>query len=135
MIDGVPADAWAASIVRELEANPDTDADATLLRRTTAFGYYDGNLVGLIERIDEAAGAVMGPAPAAAGASRASGSGRFARKRSCSRAARSSAASPTPTTICPERCSPAPRARTSTRYAVLPGTRAVVFTNNDSAYA
>ncbi len=46
-IDGMPAAAWIAARTDELAAN----ADATLLARTTAFGYYDQNLVGLIERV------------------------------------------------------------------------------------
>jgi sarcosine oxidase subunit alpha len=46
-IDGAPAASWIAGCVEQLAAN----GDATLLPRTTAFGYYDQNLVGLIERV------------------------------------------------------------------------------------
>ena len=72
-------------------------------------------------------------AGAAAVHGRASACGTSAQASSCSRAARRSAASLTRTTICQARCSPAQRIYVD-RYAVKPGTRAVVFTNNDSAY-
>src|SRR6185295_2511853 len=41
LIDGETADAWLAKTERELRAQP----EVTILPRTTAFGYYDGNLV------------------------------------------------------------------------------------------
>jgi sarcosine oxidase subunit alpha len=48
-VDGhIPA-AWAASIRAELEAMP----EAMVLTRTTAFGYYSHNFVGLWERISD----------------------------------------------------------------------------------
>jgi len=46
-IDGAVAAEWIAATASELAQH----ADVTLLPRTTAFGYYDGNLVGLIERV------------------------------------------------------------------------------------
>jgi sarcosine oxidase subunit alpha len=46
-IDG-PAAAWLEPIVRELESLPNVD----IRLRTSAFGLYDGNTVGLIERRD-----------------------------------------------------------------------------------
>ena len=46
-IDGAPAASWIDACVGELAAN----GDVTLLPRTTAFGYYDQNLVGLVERV------------------------------------------------------------------------------------
>ncbi len=46
-LDGQPPLAWVAATVAELEAMP----DVTLLPRTTAFGYYDHNLVALAERV------------------------------------------------------------------------------------
>ena len=42
-----PADAWRAAALAELDALP----EVRLMRRTTAFGIYDGNVVGLIERV------------------------------------------------------------------------------------
>jgi sarcosine oxidase subunit alpha len=48
-VDGhIPA-AWAASIRAELEAMP----EVTVLTRTTAFGYYSHNFVGLWERLSD----------------------------------------------------------------------------------
>src|SRR5512137_1529873 len=48
-VDGSGAAEWIAATVAELAAL----SDVTLLRRTTAFGCYDGNLVGLIERVTD----------------------------------------------------------------------------------
>src|SRR5207245_10750722 len=48
-IDGEAAKQWLAGTTRELAANP----NVTLLPRTTAFGAYDGNLVGLLERVTD----------------------------------------------------------------------------------
>jgi len=48
-IDGLSGPAWAAATVAELEANP----DVTLLARTTAFGWYDDNWVGLCETVQD----------------------------------------------------------------------------------
>jgi sarcosine oxidase subunit alpha len=46
-IDGAPALGWVGRAVAELESVP----EARLLLRTTAFGYYDHNLVALAERV------------------------------------------------------------------------------------
>ena len=59
-IDGSGAAEWIAATVAELAAL----SDVTLLRRTTAFGCYDGNLVGLIERVTDHLPAQPGTAPA-----------------------------------------------------------------------
>ena len=48
-IDGKPGLEWADSVVSELEAAEET----TLLNRTMAFGYYDHNLVGLVEKLTD----------------------------------------------------------------------------------
>lgn len=45
-INGKPADAWIAEAREELAGM----ADVTILSRTTAFGFYDHNFVGLIEQ-------------------------------------------------------------------------------------
>jgi sarcosine oxidase subunit alpha len=46
-IDGRPGLEWAAQAIAELAAVP----DVTLLPRSTAFGYYDHNLVAAVERV------------------------------------------------------------------------------------
>ncbi|MCR9254810.1 MAG: sarcosine oxidase subunit alpha family protein [Alphaproteobacteria bacterium] len=48
-IDGKPALDWAGGHLAELAGMP----DVTVLRRTTAFGTYDGNTVGLVERVSD----------------------------------------------------------------------------------
>ncbi|TMH50164.1 MAG: FAD-dependent oxidoreductase, partial [Betaproteobacteria bacterium] len=48
-IDGGRAAEWIAAVVQWLAAQP----DVTLLARSTAFGCYDGNLVGLLERVTD----------------------------------------------------------------------------------
>ncbi len=47
-IDGKPALEWAADVEAELMANP----DVTVLKHTTAFGYYDHNFLGLLQNRD-----------------------------------------------------------------------------------
>ena len=49
IVDGGIAAAWIHATAGALATLP----DVTLLRRTTAFGYYDDNLVGLIERVGD----------------------------------------------------------------------------------
>ena len=110
---------------RELAAQP----DVTLLPRTTAFGYYDDNLVGA----RRARRPIISRAPPAH--CRASGCGCPRAGRRARHAARiergiAYASNDLPGTML------AGAARTYVkRYGVQPGTRAVVFTNNDSAYA
>jgi sarcosine oxidase subunit alpha len=48
-IEGRPATQWVEDARAALRAN----RDVTLLARTTAFGYYDGNLVGALERVTD----------------------------------------------------------------------------------
>jgi sarcosine oxidase subunit alpha len=48
-IDGEPGAAWAAAIAADLAARE----TVTLLTRTTAFGYYQDNMVGLLERVTD----------------------------------------------------------------------------------
>ncbi|MGI9483898.1 MAG: sarcosine oxidase subunit alpha family protein [Hyphomicrobiales bacterium] len=48
-IAGKPGVEWAAGIIGELEANP----DVTIMARTTAFGWYDGNIFGAVERVNK----------------------------------------------------------------------------------
>jgi len=48
-IDGVPASTWLARTVETLKRNP----RVTVLTRTTAFGYFPHNMVGLNERLTD----------------------------------------------------------------------------------
>jgi len=123
-IDGAGATDWIAGVVRELAAN----ADVTLLPRTTAFGWYDGNLAGLLERVTDHLAAPPAHLP---------------RQRLWKVRAReivlatgaherpiAYANNDLPGTML------AGAVRTYIkRHAVRPGTRAVIFTTNDSAYA
>src|SRR4029453_18601099 len=117
-------------------------ADVTLPPRTTAFGYYDGDLVGLIERIADH----LPPspeAPAGSVTSRASSSSWRPRQRLWKVRAKAVvlatgahergiayANNDLPGTMLTGALS-----TYIERYAVRPGTRAVVFANNDRAYA
>jgi sarcosine oxidase subunit alpha len=122
-IDGADATAWVDATLRELP-NP----DVTLLARTTAFGCYDDGMVALLERVTDHLAAPPDFLP---------------RQRLWKVRARSIvlatgaheraiayANNDLPGTIL------AGAARTYVkRYAVRPGSRAVVFTSNDGAYA
>jgi sarcosine oxidase subunit alpha len=44
-----PAMAWVEEVLQELETMP----ELRILYRTTAFGYYDGNVIGAIERLND----------------------------------------------------------------------------------
>ncbi len=46
-IDGAPATDWASATEAALRAMP----NVRILTRTTGFGYYDGNLIGCVERV------------------------------------------------------------------------------------
>ena len=104
-----------------------TCPDVTVLTRTTAFGCYDGLLVGALERVtDHLRGAAV-----------------VVPRQRCGRSGRDEVVLATGALergiAYPDNDLPgtmlAGAARTYVeRYAVRPGTRAVVFTNNDSAY-
>ena len=123
-IDGVAAASWLEAMTSELVAQ----ADVTLLSRTTAFGYYDGNLVGMIERVADHLPGTPQWTPRqrlwkvrAKAVVLATG----AHERGIAYANND-----LPGTML------AGAVRTYIeRYAVRPGSRAVVFANNDSAYA
>ncbi len=123
-IDGAGASEWLDATRRGLAVR----SEVTLLPRTTAFGYYDGNLVGLIERVTDHLATPPAHAPRqrlwkvrAKAVVLASG----AHERQIAYANND-----LPGTLL------AGAARTYVdRYGVRPGARAVVFTNNDSAYA
>ena len=48
-IDGQPVKAWLAQTLRALQAMP----NVTLLSRTTVFGYFQQNFIGLVERLTD----------------------------------------------------------------------------------
>ncbi|HKO67980.1 MAG TPA: 2Fe-2S iron-sulfur cluster-binding protein, partial [Burkholderiaceae bacterium] len=123
-IDGKTAPEWIDTKIAELNSYP----DVTLLSRTTAFGYYDGNLVGAVERITDHLASAPTHKP---------------RQRLWKIRARTAvlasgaierpiayANNDLPGTM----LSGAARVYV-TRYGVRPGSRAVIFTNNDGGYA
>jgi sarcosine oxidase subunit alpha len=121
---GHPSAAWLRSVAAELEAC----AELRVLTRTTAFGYYDHNYLGLLERMRDHV--PPGAAP------------HLPRQRLWKvRAAQvvlATGALERPLVFAGNDrpgIMLASAARTYVnRYAVRPGRRAVVFTNNDSAY-
>ncbi len=123
-IDGRPARAWIDEKIAELAAQP----DITLLKRTTAFGYYDGNLVGAVERVTDHLMTAPPHVPRQ----------RLWRIRAKAVVLASGAIerpiayanNDVPGTM----LSGAARTYVE-RYGVRPGSRAVIFTNNDAAYA
>ena len=123
-IDGMPAAHWITQTVGELQANP----NVTLLDNTTAFGVYDGNLVGLAQRAGDLQGAPAAHQP---------------RQRLWKVRAKSivlaSGAHERPIAYAnndlPGTMLAGAVKTYVQRFAVRPGARAVVFTNNDSAYA
>ena len=123
-IDDQPAAMWVAQTIQDLGALP----DVTLLPRTTAFGYYDGNLVGALERVADHLAAPPPHAPRqrfwmirAKAVVLASGAHERGIAYANNDVPGSMLASAAATYV--------------QRYAVRPGKRAVVFTNNDGAYA
>ena len=122
-IDGKPASAWMETALAELEALP----EVRLLPRSTAFGYYDHNFVTVLERLTDHLGPVDGVTPRQ----------RIWRIRA-GRVVLATGAIERPL-VFPNNDRPgvmlASAASTYVnRYGVTPGSRAVVFTNNDSAY-
>ena len=122
-IDGKPASAWVESTVAELAAMP----EVRLLPRSTAFGYYDHNFVTVLERVTDHLGPGRRPYPQAA--HMADQGGRVV-------LATGSIERPL---VFPNNDRPGVMLASAVstyvnRYGVAPGSRAVVFTNNDSAY-
>ena len=123
-IDGAAAAAWVAATVNALASNP----DVSLLSRATAFGYYDGNLVGVVERLTDHLAAPLAAAP---------------RQRLWKIRAQAvvlaSGAIERPIAYAnndlPGTMLAAAAGSYVNRYGVRPGSRAVVFTNHDGAYA
>ena len=124
IVDGGTAAAWIHATAGALATLP----DVTLLRRTTAFGYYDDNLVGLIERVGDPL----------AKRSEATPRERLWKVRAravvLAAGAHERGIAYTNNDLPGAMLAGAVRTYID-RYAVRPGSRAVVFTNNDSAYA
>jgi sarcosine oxidase subunit alpha len=123
-IDGRPATAWIAAIASELSAFP----EVRLLSRTTVTGYYDQNYLIMAERKTDHL-----PRGAAPGTVRQ----RLWKVRA-TRVVLATGAHERPLVFADNdrpgiMLASAVRAYVN-RYSVLPGRRAVVFTNNDSAY-
>ncbi len=123
-IDQHPAPKWVAGVVAELRGM----AEVVLLPRTTAFGYYDQNYVCLLERRADHLGRA---APAYSSRQRVW----HVRARHVVLAA---GAHERPLVFADNDRPGIMLAGAVTtyvrRYGVLPGRRAVIFTNNDSAY-
>ncbi|MFO1148434.1 MAG: sarcosine oxidase subunit alpha family protein [Alsobacter sp.] len=123
-IDGKPAADWAEAAVAELAGM----ANVTLLTRTQAFGYYAQNFLGLVQRLTDHLAVIPKDAP---------------RERMWKVRAREVvlATGAIERPLCfPENDRPgvmlASAARTfANRYGVRPGSRAVLFTADDSGYA
>ena len=122
-IDGMPASAWVESTLAELAEMP----EVRLLPRSTAFGYYDHNFVTVLERVTDHLGPVDGLAPRQ----------RIWRIRA-GQVVLATGAVERPL-VFPNNDRPGVMLASAVstylgRYGVVPGSRAVVFTNNDSAY-
>ena len=126
MIDGKPAAEWVADALAELRAMP----DVTLLPRTVAFGYYDHNMVSLMERVTDH----LNPtSPEALSQPRQ----RLWRVRAKDVILATGAIERPLVYLDNDRpdCMLASAAQTYVnRYGSAPGKRAVVLTNNDTAY-
>ena len=122
-IDGEAPDVWREAVVRAFRGMD----EVTALPRTTAFGYYADNFVGLLERVSD-------HVPTADGRVRQ----RLWKVRA-KQVVLATGAIERPLVFA-ENDRPgimlagAAQAYVN-RFGVAPGTRAVVFTNNDSAYA
>ncbi|MBE9558448.1 MAG: sarcosine oxidase subunit alpha [Proteobacteria bacterium] len=123
-IDGKPAADWLAGIMDELNAME----EVTILPRTTVSGYYDYNFLTLLERITDHLGAEPdGKTPRQ----------RFWQVRAKQVVLATGAIERPLTFLNNDRPGVmlAGAARTYVnRHAALPGRKAVIFTNNDSAY-
>lgn len=123
IIEGEPASAWLASATAALEGT----AEVTLLSRTNAFGYYDDNLVAALERLTDHLAQPPEHLPRmrlwlvrAKAVVLATGAIERGIAYINNDLPGTMLANAVHTYV--------------TRYAVRPGSRAVVFTNNDGAY-
>ncbi|MBT3426276.1 MAG: sarcosine oxidase subunit alpha family protein [Gammaproteobacteria bacterium] len=122
-IDGAPAASWLQAVLSELNAS----AEVRLLSRTTVFGYHDHNFVTLAERCTDH----LSP-----------GQRKGVRERlwrvRAKQVVLAQGAFERPLVFCnndrPGIMLASAVSSYVNRFAVKPGERAVVFTNNDSAY-
>ena len=133
-IDDIPATDWVAGIVGELRKLP----DCTLLHRATVFGYHDHNFLTIAERCAHS----EAPHSEAEARAKAKTTAQLPHERlwrvRARRVVLAQGSFERPLVFCNnDRPGVMLASAVSTyihRYAVLPGRRAVVFTNNDSAY-
>ena len=122
-IEGAPAAEWAAAVVAELQSRE----DCVLLSRSTVFGYHDHNFLTIAQRC-----------AGQPGNSRGGGVKERLWRVRARQVVLAQGALERPLVFCNnDRPGVILASAVSTyieRYAVLPGRRAVVFTNNDSAY-
>jgi sarcosine oxidase subunit alpha len=122
-VDGLPAAQWVQQVRQELASLP----EVRVLPRTTAFGYHDHNLVTLIERRADH----LSPADAPVFRERLW-------KMRAKRVVLATGAHERPLVFSnndlPGIMLASAVSTYVRRYAVMPGRRAVVFTNNDSGY-
>ncbi len=122
-IDGTPAAEWVATVVAELQQRE----DCILLPASTVFGYYDHNFLTIAERCFSQAGG-----------SRAEGVRERLWRVRARQVVLAQGSLERPLVFC-NNDRPGVMLASAVltyveRYAVLPGRRAVVFTNNDSPY-
>jgi heterotetrameric sarcosine oxidase alpha subunit len=122
-IDGIDADEWVAQALGELKGRD----NVRLLNRTTVWGYYDDNTLAALERVtDHKAGAGKGEPRHRHWVIRAKkvilATGAFERPLVF------------PGNDRPGVMLAGAAARYAGEYGVLPGSRVVLFTNNDSGY-
>ena len=123
LIDGAPASEWVASTVEELRSIE----EVTLLARSTAVGYYDHNFVAVLERVTDHRPASDPGLPRE----------RLWRVRARQVVIATGAIERPLVFANNDRPGVMLASAVSTyvaRYAVAPGSRALVFTNNDGAY-
>ncbi|MEJ6784505.1 sarcosine oxidase subunit alpha family protein [Aminobacter sp. Piv2-1] len=122
-IDGEPAATWASDIVGELKEHK----NVRLLKRTTVWGYYDGNTIAALERVSDHEASPAKGAPRHRQWTIRAGSvvlaaGAFERPLVF------------PGNDRPGVMMASAAMRYANQYGVLPGEKIAVFTNNDSAY-
>ena len=127
-LDGEPADKWLRGTLEELSGA----ANVTLLPRSTVFGYYDHNFLTILERCGDQAG----------GVGNGGGTASDIRQRLWRVRARQviiAAGACERPLVFPNNDRPGIMLASAVsehlhRFAVRPGKRAVVFTNNDGGY-
>jgi len=123
-IDGRAGTEWVAEAVRELEANP----DVRVMPRTLVFGYYDHNWVNMLESLTDHLAEKPRDVPRQ----------RFWKVRARQVVLAQGAIERPLVFVDNDRPGTMLASAVQTyvnRYAVKPGEKAVVYTNNDSAYA